>query len=152
MARMNWTKPENSNYEPGVYLAEIRKCELKHSKKSGDPYLNVEWHDLADPFETGGSTLIGWDILMMDGKGRGLSQAKLKVLGFDEGQGEIMPEDLVGRRAWVTWEWQEFNGEKRLKVASTFRPEFSCGYRHESQPPENASTSTAPIGDEDIPF
>lgn len=137
MPRMNWTETSGSGYEPGIYLAEVKKCEAKVSKKA-DPYLNIEWHDTSP---IGPQGLICWDVVMMDGKGRSLGQAKLRALGFDEECELIEPEDLIGRRAWIQVGWQDYNGQKNLKVLSGFEPSFTSGYWSEGSPPDGVAAS-----------
>jgi hypothetical protein len=150
---MDWSEAPLSDYKPGVYLGEVKKCETKIAR-SGESYLNLEWHDVSGAFGEGG--LICWDRLMMGGRGRGISQAKLKVLGFRGTEPSIEPEDVVGRRAWIRVDWHEYepNGEKKrnLQVTSQFRPEFQSGYWPENSPPKiEGGGALAPIED-DTPF
>lgn len=146
MPRMDWSAPTSSEFGPGVYLAEVAKCEVRHSKKPGNaPYLNVEWHD-ASALGSGG--IICWDVIMMAGNGRGLGQAKLRALGFDEQCQLIEPDDLVGRRAWIRVALQKYGDKENLKVLSEFEPEFSAGYWPESAPPDGVSSPTMGSSDE----
>lgn len=154
--------PTNKNdFGPGVYLADIKGCEVKHSQRTGDPYFNVSWHD-AGAF--GAGKFICFDIIMLAGKGRSIGLAKLKVLGFEEcvddgGPAiEAEPQDLIGRRAWIRIGWDEYKTSdgtvhRNLKVKTEFEPKFSSGYTNEKTPPEDANDgSTVPILEEDVPF
>lgn len=159
--RIDASPAYKNDYGPGVYLAEIKGCDVKHSQRTGDPYFNVSWHD-AGSFNAG--KFICFDIIMLAGKGRSIGIAKLKVLGFQEtldDAGEPVidaePDDLIGRRAWIKLDWNEYktaDGEvhRNLKVKTEFEPRFASGYTHESTPPEGVDQfPTAPI-DEDVPF
>ena len=78
------------------------------------------------------------------------TDAKLKALGFDSNRDDIDCTDLVGRKAWVNVDTEEYQGKKRLRVVTEFNP-FACGYWPETSPPDGASKATAPI-DDDTPF
>lgn len=145
MARMDWSPTNNSDNEPGDYLATVKMAEEKLSRK-GDPMLSLRLH--TDTFDAPDQFLC-FDVVMMGGAGRGLGQAKLLALGFDGTEDEIRAEDVVGRRAWVTVDWQSYTKDGRpqrsLKVVSVFEPEFSCGYRAEDDPPPTASSGIADL-------
>ena len=154
-----------SDFDEGVILGEVKNCEVKHSKKNGDPYFNVHWHD-AGAF--GAGKFVCFDIVMLAGKGRTIGIAKLKALGFqevkDEASGKYVINadavDLIGRRAWLNLGWEEFERAdgttgRSLKVRTEFEPTFKSGCTHENTPPPEVgkSKATAPIeDDESIPF
>lgn len=147
MVKVNWTETLSNDFKPGYHLAEVKKCAEKKSA-AGDPYFNVELYSMG---MFGAEGLICFDIIMLDGKGRGLGQAKLKALGFSDKNSDLAPEDLVGRRAWVKVYHDTYEGKQRLKVESVFEPTFSCGYWPEASPPEGAVAAKA-VDDESVPF
>lgn len=168
--RIDASPTNASEFEPGIMLGEIKTCDLKYSRNSGDPYFHVSWHD-AGTF--GAGKFICKDVIMLAGGGRGIGLSKLRVLGFQEvkdGDGppyiDAEAHDLVGRRAWIRLDWEDFEradgtSGRSLKVKTEMQPKFSSGYWHENTPPPEAdkplvdlgSTKKGPeIDDGEIPF
>lgn len=130
-----------SDFEPGIYLAVVKGCDEKKSKKNGTPYFNLRLHD----DETG--ELLCWDTAMLDGNGKGIGIAKLKALGFfqsDEPE-RVDAEDVIGRRAWVRVAWDTYEGKTRLKVETRMEPDFDLGYWPEGEMPPEAADPLAPV-------
>jgi len=157
--RVDATPESFSEFGPGIYLAEVKACEVRHtSEKTGShPYYNVRLHDGAFAGDGG---LIAFDNILLAGRGRSIGIAKLKALGFEEVMGDdgkpfidVEPEDLVGRRVWVMVGEDEYGGKVRLKVLTEFEPKFSCGYWHEKHPPEEAGSDSGLMDpDDSVPF
>jgi hypothetical protein len=68
---------------PGNYHVEVADCEERTSA-AGNTYFNVRMKDL----ESGRS--LCFDIIMLSGKGLGMGLSKLKQLGFDKSDDEIV--------------------------------------------------------------
>jgi hypothetical protein len=145
------------DFEPGVYLAEVKDSLLKHSSKNGDQYFGVE---LESSGLDGMKKRLCQDVLMLEGKGASMGVAKLRALGFfeDGTAQDIDAHELVGKRCWVRVDWQHYEdrktGERKksLKPYASFQP-FDCGYYHESHPPEDAASAIAiddPFGGPDV--
>lgn len=159
MAKINWTPEEGSASKmmPGRYLAEVgTKAEVRMSKKTEHPYFNVPF--LAVDF---GNAFLCYDVIMLDGKGRGMGQKKLEALGFDKGVPSIESSDLIGRRVYVEVTEDEWNGKIRLQVDAGSSP--YCGYWPESENPgevrEPSDSAAINMGldidtnpDDDTPF
>jgi len=161
--RIDASPTNASEFGPGVMLGEIKGCELKYSRKTGDPYFHVRWHDGGS---LGEGKFICKDVLMLAGAGRGIGLSKLRVLGFQEVKGDddapyidADPHDLIGRRAWLRLDWEDFEradgtSGRSIKIKTEMQPKFSSGYWHENTPPTEADSAIVPLksADEDIPF
>ena len=146
--KIDWSAGDFALGGPGLHLVTVEAAEEKRSK-GGDAYFNLR---LSTSTFEGKTATLCFDILMVQGGGAGIGLAKLKALGFDSAREVISPEDIVGRRAWVNVDVDEYEGKKRLKVVTEFNP-FACGYWPETAPPDGVDTPIAPLGkDEDIPF
>lgn len=134
MARINWDQEVEDvlSLKDGVYLAEVKGCEERTSSK-GDPMFYATFQ--AVDF----NAHLCSDFIMLAGKGWSMGSAKLRALGFDEGQEEIAPGELIGRRVYLRCAYEEREGRdgktyKGLKVVAEFQP-FSSGYWPESEAP-----------------
>jgi len=121
---IDWNAADGSK-PPGVYLACVDKCELKHSKASGAPMLALTINSV----DFGGK--LCYDYLMLSGDGWGMGKSKLKALGFKEGS-TIEEHDLIGIRFYCAVVAEEFNGRKQLKVNAKLG---HAGYWNEQEPP-----------------
>lgn len=157
MVKVNASGSSSSPFggpEPGTHFAEIAECTLKHSKPSekspsGEDYFSVK---LILPDSAG--EYLCHDNLMLGGGGATMGIAKLKTLGFfRRGEEEdIEPHQLVGKRVWVTVGNETYDGKTRLKVISTFRPEFKCGWEAEGNRKREAPPATFDPAVDDTPF
>jgi len=114
------TDPERSNFGPGNYLAEVKRCEFKKSS-NGHPMFSVMLaavdHDMQ---------MLCFDTLMLGGGGHGIGIAKLDRLGFADREA-LEPGELVGARAIVAVDMGEYQGKKRLEV-DIGAEGSKCGY------------------------
>lgn len=97
--------PEQERKGPGIYHAEIRKCELKRGKE--EPYLprfDIQLVDIQD-----GQTIC-FDRIMLAIRPGGhpfpmtMTKAKFQALGVPLDR-EVDASEIVGRRCWVVVDW-----------------------------------------------
>lgn len=139
--------------EPGDYAAEVDGCEEKVSKKGAALFV-VAFKDINT-----GNALCD-DVIMLEGKGKGIGIAKLRALGFEENfQGDMSAAELIGRRCIVHLSWDDYGGKKQLRP--NMKEGDYCGYsKIESQPKAIQDNEIDPfskpaeekLDDENIPF
>lgn len=136
MVRVDFGEKPKPKTKPGPHLCEVRKSTEKRSKK-GDAMFEVNWRGVNDP---GLST---FDYIMMEGAGVGMGYKKLEALGWPpKFKGEIHDHELIGKRAWVFLELEEYKGELSLKADSGQGTHY--GYQPESDTPEEANFDKPP--------
>ena len=137
MAQLNWgdyEEPERfERMGPGRYLVEIEDASEKTSK-AGDAYFNLRLKAV------GFGKVLCFDVVMLAGKGRGIGYAKLKALGVTEKDEQLAAAELIGRRAYVEVESEEYDGKTRLSV-SIGAEDSLCGYWDENDRPSKVIES-----------
>lgn len=156
MARVDWSETPRFHLKPGIYLAEVAKAEEKLSKK-GEAYFRlalvaVEWNRAA----------LCDDILMLEGKGRGVGTGKLEMLGVPKGTSQVDAVSLIGKRVYcyVDIETREYEGKTHENLKVDIKKGQRCGYWPEVAAVESLKPSaespapvTKPMDDEDLtPF
>jgi hypothetical protein len=143
-------RPADTGREPGIRAVKIASAEERTSK-AGNAMITIE---LVDP-DT--ERFVLRDFLMLSGDGWGYGKAKFWAFGIEEGfQGDLEPESLVGRVAFVATRLTEYNGKQRLAPDVD---QGHAGYFRANEPPPGhepieATRRSAPEpGDEDfVPF
>lgn len=132
----------------GWHLIRVSNCERKTSQK-GDAMYSIALERPTGEF-------IGYDNIMLEGKGNGMGFQKLYALGGAEDLGDSVryddPDELVGRQAYVYIRHGEYQGKTKCEVDIQMG---SCGYLPENKPPRDmASSGSAPadLDDDPIPF
>ena len=142
MVYVDTTQPDRE-LRPGVDLWRVIACEEKTSR-SGDAMLNLK---LAREEDQGDHV---YDVVMLEGKGRGIGIQKLRAFLPDGFKGELDPVSLIGARVWADMSIEEYQGKQSLKV--DIGGLKHAGYQRADDPPDGRD---APPKDEDyseIPF
>lgn len=135
MALISWSEYEEPTsrpmpLDPGRYLVEVTGAEERVSSKSGSTYFSLAL--TAPAF----GQILTFDIVMLEGKATNIGLCKLKRLGVPcEGTIDLLPAELIGRRAYVQVVEEEYKGEVRLKVELTSDDDGACGYWALDAPP-----------------
>lgn len=131
MARVDWSDAQVFALKPGIYLARVESAEEKTSQK-GDAYFDValvasEWGDAA----------ICNDVLMLEGKGRGIGIGKLGALGIPRGKDEVLASELVGRSVYVAMDIKSkpYKGKVYERPEVDIEQGASFGYWPVATPP-----------------
>lgn len=140
MARIDWSPDTSGLPVPGIYPAEVHSVEEKKSKKPPySTYLKVKLVSI----ET--RDTLCYDMIMLEGKGRGMGQRKLRVLGVDETTQEIDPASLVGRRAFVAIIHEPYGDRLQAKVDG-YAETSICGYwPYDGPPPPGTIADETPF-------
>ena len=95
MAYVDLTEADQAPASPGIYPVYVKKC-IEKDSSGGDPMFV-----LTLTHQKTGAPICRHNV-MLAGKGKGLGVAALKALGYDDGlKGNVYPEDVEQRRAWV---------------------------------------------------
>lgn len=92
----------------GDAVVECVDAEEKRSQKNGDPYMSLKlkmddynWHV--------------YDVVMFAGKGAGIGKKKAEAFGVDV-EGEVGPDDFIGRRVLAHLVYESYEGKRKLAV------------------------------------
>lgn len=143
MATVDWS-PFDPNLAPGIYLAEVDRCEEKRSR-AGDTMFEIRLRAVDFMRD------LCMDWLLVEGPARNIGQGKLKALGFTGSEASIESSDIIGRRCYVNVELNSYEnkkGETRTNLRPTKCDGASLGYFPENAPPSNVTKPPT----EDVPF
>lgn len=146
MVDVDWT-PEGDDLGEGIYPVEVDKAELRHAGSTGNKMVSIA-------LVTGPNReYVCHDNIMIEGKGRGMGQKKLKAYGYAEGE-PVSLEGFKGRRAFAAIHFREWQGKRRRNVDADAKGSM-CGYWPADNPPPGfaalPSREAAPAATED-PF
>lgn len=146
MTRPDWSANDEPIWPAGVYAVEVTACVSKNAKKTGDEYFGVKLCALDFNRKK-----LCEDILMMAGKGAGIGIRKLKALGFTKADGDIAAAQLIGKRAFVFVDVEEFtkdDGTSTSRMKVDIKAENSeAGYWPEFPAPEGVELRKPKAGD-----
>lgn len=121
----------------GWHLVRINRCDQKRSK---DGELMYNWSMV----DSKTREFIGYDVIMLEGKGNGIGIKKLLAIGLAEDHGDgydyAEPSQCDGTEAWAYIYHDTYSGKKSCKVDISFG---SMGYQHKSSPPIQGVPGTA---------
>jgi len=150
MVRIDWESYSEPDFGdgplgPGVYRVEVSDC-VERTSKAGDKYFNVKMKDLDS------GKIVCFDPVMLEGKGASIGLCKLSRLGFEPTEDfEIVAAQVIGKRAYIGVEADEYQGTKRLKVDIGYKGS-SCGYWPYSEVPAMYIPPDEPEVHNDPPF
>ncbi len=139
---------EEPKGKPGVYYVEVSDA-TEEVSKNRDPYFKLKLFGI-DVGKT-----VSEDIVMMGGKGKRVGYLKLLMLGVPklEGDAELDPVSLIGKRAYVnlaTETWNDRFGVEQSKLRPVAAPGAGLGYWSEADAPEDVVASRVMPGPEAI--